>query len=286
MTRTTTAGSAAERAASTNIPSARLQTWHPRCMMHPFRAWVARILLHLSSLFAALSDAVSGKQKPEKIVSANGGVSHGANASLPSASSTAGLIRQRRSIFPKDYLKGAVVGDEEVASLLEAANWAPTHGKTEPWRFTVLASHAARMEFYDLVQQTMDAVLEGPDLEMRTAKLKGLIAKKEPVLSHIIVITCRRAPSPQGKMMPEWEDQAAVACAVQNLHLQATAMGIAGYWSSFPAPDVRESSSFKQALGYDQRDICMGVFFLGRSDAAGSYRAKRSPLTEKVIWKH
>ena len=23
--------------------------------------------------------------------------------------------------------------------VLEAANWAPTHGKTEPWRFTVLS---------------------------------------------------------------------------------------------------------------------------------------------------
>ena len=28
--------------------------------------------------------------------------------------------------------------------------------------------------------------------------------------------------------MPEWEDQAAVACAVQNLHLMATAVGVAG----------------------------------------------------------
>ena len=32
----------------------------------------------------------------------------------------------------------------------------------------------------------------------------------------------------------------------------------AGYWSSFPAPLVRESPRFKQALGYEQDDICMG----------------------------
>ncbi len=35
-------------------------------------------------------------------------------------------------IFPKDYVKGAVVGDEEVVLLLEVANWAPTHVRKPP----------------------------------------------------------------------------------------------------------------------------------------------------------
>ena len=30
-----------------------------------------------------------------------------------------------------------------------------TQGKTEPWRFTVLASHEARLSFYHLVQQVI-----------------------------------------------------------------------------------------------------------------------------------
>ena len=28
---------------------------------------------------------------------------------------------------------------EMIEQLLEAANWAPTHGKTEPWRWVVLS---------------------------------------------------------------------------------------------------------------------------------------------------
>ena len=36
----------------------------------------------------------------------------------------------------------------------------------------------------------------------------------------------------EGKLMPEWEETAAVACAVQNMHLTLTAEGLAGYWSS------------------------------------------------------
>lgn len=39
---------------------------------------------------------------------------------------------------------------------------------------------------------------------------------------------CRRAPNANGKLMPEWEDMSAVACAVQNLHMMATSMGLAG----------------------------------------------------------
>lgn len=34
-------------------------------------------------------------------------------------------------------------------TMLEAANWAPTHGKTEPWRFVVLG-RAAQEELVDL----------------------------------------------------------------------------------------------------------------------------------------
>jgi len=43
------------------------------------------------------------------------------------------LIKARRSIFPKDYT-GELVEDDAVRTMLQAAVWAPNHGKTEPWR--------------------------------------------------------------------------------------------------------------------------------------------------------
>ena len=48
----------------------------------------------------------------------------------------------------------------------------------------------------------MESVMEPQELQMRTSKLQSLIVKKEPVLSHLIIITCRRAPNMQGKLMP------------------------------------------------------------------------------------
>lgn len=33
--------------------------------------------------------------------------------------------------------------------------------------------------------------------------------------------------------VPLWEEHAAVACAVQNMWLAATAAGVSGYWTSW-----------------------------------------------------
>ena len=50
---------------------------------------------------------------------------------LPSPAQALELIKARRSIFPKDYDAGAPpVPKTHVDQILEAANWAPTHGKT------------------------------------------------------------------------------------------------------------------------------------------------------------
>jgi len=51
------------------------------------------------------------------------------------------LIRTRRSIYPKAY-NDEEITDEEIWHVLENANWAPNHKKTEPWRFRVLRGNA------------------------------------------------------------------------------------------------------------------------------------------------
>src|SRR5215467_13300946 len=46
------------------------------------------------------------------------------------------IIRNRRSLKPVK-MNGKKIPDEQVKELLKLANWAPTHGRTEPWRFIV-----------------------------------------------------------------------------------------------------------------------------------------------------
>ena len=47
------------------------------------------------------------------------------------------LIQRRRSVFPAQYNEQPIK-KSDIEKILEAANWAPTHKKTEPWRFKVL----------------------------------------------------------------------------------------------------------------------------------------------------
>ena len=58
---------------------------------------------------------------------------------MPSARQTFNLIKNRRTVTPKDYLSGGRITDEDLNTILEAANWAPTHNKTQPWRYVMLS---------------------------------------------------------------------------------------------------------------------------------------------------
>ena len=46
---------------------------------------------------------------------------------VPSPEAAFALISKRRSVFPKDY-DGTEVPREKLEMMLDAANWAPTHG--------------------------------------------------------------------------------------------------------------------------------------------------------------
>src|SRR4051812_47036755 len=47
------------------------------------------------------------------------------------------LIRNRRSVFPKQFAEGKRVDDAIIKEILENATWAPSHGNIQPWKFIV-----------------------------------------------------------------------------------------------------------------------------------------------------
>ena len=108
-------------------------------------------------------------------------------------------------------------------------------------------------------------------------------AKDKAKVSHLIAICMRRRANPE-KIMPEWEEQAAVACAVQNMHLMATALGVAAYWSS---PTTIHEAEVKEHLGLGEEDKCLGMFHVGSASRTvqGAYRAKRGAMSDKVEWR-
>ncbi|KAG2497044.1 hypothetical protein HYH03_005045 [Edaphochlamys debaryana] len=211
---------------------------------------------------------------------------------LPSPEAALALIARRRSVFPKDY-NGGRVTREEIEKLVQAANWAPTHGQTEPWRFVVLEG-ASKKAMEDLTMQICRTRLPADKAEKTLEKLtKKADSTWGKISAYLAIVAKRQARA--DKAMPEWEEMAATACAVQNMALMCTAMGLAGYWTSWQevareAPEMKEFLGMApedRFLGMAPEDRVMGFFTLGRADPErlAGYRGVRGPWADKVAWR-
>lgn len=179
-------------------------------------------------------------------------------------------IQQRRSVFPAQYDTEKTISDTVLTKILESAIQAPTHKRTEPWSFKVLRGGAlSRLSDFMIA----DYEAHTPEAEQRaTKKLKR---GENPLKSACVIAICMKT---HPDIVPEWEEIAAVAMAVQNMWLTCTAEGIGAYWSS---PDtIHRMGSF---LNLEANERCLGLFYMGYSVAPIS-AAKRSPLSEKVEW--
>jgi len=202
-------------------------------------------------------------------------------------------MRKRRSIFPKDFTSDPVPV-RFIEEALSCANWAPTHGKTQPWRFIVCGKKS--MEKLSAIRDDyFERTLEGEKLD---AYRKKVIRKKKSLanVSFTIFIVVKSVTTSKGRRMPEWEEIAATSCAVQNFHLSLTARwenGVGGYWSSGGTDSyLKLSAEARDFLGAENgdgdvpNDIVLGAFYVGSCPPAkmNKYRSARSPISEKVTW--
>lgn len=178
------------------------------------------------------------------------------------------LIQNRRSVFPVQY-NGKSISREDIEKILEAANWAPTHKKTEPWRFKVLLGKSKERlgEFLSAKYQEVD---ERPK-QMKTKKL----LENPKKAGAIIAICMQRDPK---ESLPEWEEIAATAMAVQNMWLCCTEMGIGSYWSS---PGLIKYMD--QFFELEKGERCLGFFYMGYSEEEIP-EGIRGPVEDKTTW--
>ncbi|WP_009961607.1 nitroreductase family protein [Verrucomicrobium spinosum] len=184
-------------------------------------------------------------------------------------------IRHRRSVKPADMDPGRPVGRGLLEALMENANQAPTHGMTEPWRFHVIQG-AARADLATCMQAVYREIM--PALEFREDKYRKITESTQLAPVIIAIVMARRG----GAKIPELEEIEAVACAVQNLHLSASAAGLAGYWSTPALVYERQFADWLQ-LGPDDR--CLGLFYLGWPKPGFVWpEGRRSPVQGKITW--
>jgi len=182
------------------------------------------------------------------------------------------LVKARRSVFPDQFEHGKRVPDEIIRQIVENATWAPNHGQMEPWNFTVFTGDGLKtLAGFQSELYKKDAGAdfnEGKYVKLQQQPLKA---------SHVISIGMKRTTT---KRIPETEDIAAVACAVQNIYLSVTAYGLGGYWTT---GGVTYFTSSKQFFGLGEQDKLLGFFYIGYV-AVPSPAAKRAPLNEKMKW--
>jgi len=182
------------------------------------------------------------------------------------------LARNRRSVFPDQFEPGKSIDDNIIREIITNATWAPDHGRSEPWHFSVFTGEglkklaAFQSELYK--QEAGENFKEATYSKLQRQPLKA---------SHIISIGMKRTTT---KNIPETEDIAAVACAVQNIYLSVTAYGLGGYWTTGGVTYIEKAKSFFD-LGI--HDKLLGFFYIGQV-AIPSVGATRSPIEDKVKW--
>ena len=178
------------------------------------------------------------------------------------------LIKSRRSIMPLQY-NNIPIEDEDINLILEAANWAPTHKKTEPWRYKVL-KNGFKDNFGKFLGEKYKEISE----HYSKFKFDKLIEKVKK--SSVIILICmQRDPN---ESIPEWEEIASVSMSVQNMWLMATNLNIGAYWSS-----TKLINFIGEYIPLNKGEICLGIFYMGKYSDEAPLRKPR-PIQDKTKW--
>jgi len=181
-------------------------------------------------------------------------------------------IRQRQSVFPSSFT-GNKVSDELIQAILLNANNAPSHRNTEPWRFKVVSPQSLN-GFVEFCQQSYKSYYkEAGFIERKYNKIASKISKS----SHILIITMQRDLT---NSVPEWEELAAVACAVENIYLSLTAAGLGGYWST-PNYLIENINSY---VILEEQERCLGLFYIGELSDKVPPQKEKKPIENKIQW--
>ena len=180
------------------------------------------------------------------------------------------IIQNRRTIKPF-MMNGHKIPNGHIAALLELADWAPTHGYTEPWRFVVYETPSE----FCLVHANLYKE-NTPAAEFNEGTFNNLSQQGDKA-SHVIIAVMKRGNLPK---IPAFEEMAATSCAVQNLLLGATALDLATYWGT---GGMALKQPMKDFLGLGDDDQVIGILYLGYADEHPA--GKRTiPLQEKISW--
>lgn len=177
-------------------------------------------------------------------------------------------IRARRSVYPAQFIDKPIP-KEIIKTLLVNANHAPTHRLTEPWRFKVFTGDG-KTELGNFLADKYRA--DNPNyVEAKVEKIKKNCKKSGVIIAIILHRDLE-------ERIPEWEEIASVAMAVQNIWLALDQYELGGYWSS---PGFSKYLGEHVSIGENEK--CIGFFYIGACEPLERI-VKKGPIEEKVEW--
>ena len=157
-----------------------------------------------------------------------------------------------------------------IEAILENANYAPTHKLTQPWRFIVYRKEGKNQLGEELARLYKDHTPAAKFLQKKYDSITDKIRQS----SCVIAINAQLHPD----KLPQWEEVAALGCAVQNMALTADTLGVGAYWSS---PGTIDQLGSFMNLGSNEK--CFGLFYMGYHQEEPR-PISRTPIAEKVRW--
>jgi len=182
------------------------------------------------------------------------------------------VIRNRRTIYPEFY-SDRTIHEEQIETILNNAIWAPTHGNTQPWQFTVYLNEGKKKlsDFLcETYRQNTDEISEKKYEKLKNRPLQA---------GAVIAVSLKRDKTDR---ILELEEIEAVACAIQNMHLTCTAWGLGAFWST---PKMIYTESMNKFLGIDSKDKCLGLFYIGYVKEGYEWpKGQRKPIEYMTTW--
>lgn len=158
------------------------------------------------------------------------------------------IIEERRSVFPKDY-SDQEIPQHIIDEVLNASVLAPNHKRTKPWRFKVFRKDEKLALGKELQNIYKEITPEFQFLQKKYDDIFFKATKADTIITIVVEFS---------GLVPDWEEIAATAMAVQNMYLTCTAHRIGCYWSS-----PKLVNHLINALKIEENQKCLGLFYMG-----------------------
>jgi len=172
-------------------------------------------------------------------------------------------IFSRRTIHEFESIK---VNEDIIIKAIEAANQAPCHKLTFPWRFYSIG--------LDKRSKILGLALElKSQKNLLTEKSKAIIEKKYLNPSHLLISTQILSDD----NFTRKEDYAACSCAIQNLAIALASFGVSIKWST--GPIIRDHKIYEITDIAQKKEEIIGFIWVGYGK---NPKEIHRPLTKEI----